>query len=145
MFYIKDLPKTFNTSLVGICCGWHRTIVSRKHTWTIHRQWNSRTISIISVRLQPIDTAKYLGMNLDISLQWSEHVKKNLTLNSEKCKIFRVGNTQQTDPTTWGCAKKNRIDKIQTFQNNIFNAPKYILETDLHRDLGVSKWMQIRK
>jgi len=41
----------------------------------------------------------------------------------------------------WGCAKQSNIDIIQRFQNkvlrNIVNAPWYIRNSELHRDLEV--------
>ena len=41
----------------------------------------------------------------------------------------------------WGCASASNIEIIQRFQNkvlrNIVNAPWYIRNSDLHRDLGV--------
>ena len=42
---------------------------------------------------------------------------------------------------TWGCARQSKIDIIQRFQNkvlrNIVNAPWYIRNSGLHRDLEV--------
>lgn len=42
----------------------------------------------------------------------------------------------------WGCAKNNVINIIQKFQNkvlrNIVNAPWYIRNSDIHRDLRIS-------
>lgn len=41
----------------------------------------------------------------------------------------------------WGCAKKSNINIIQRCQNKILrgivNAPWYIRDKDLHRDLGI--------
>ena len=41
----------------------------------------------------------------------------------------------------WGCTKQSNIDVIQGFQNNVLrnivNAPWYIRNNDLHRDLEV--------
>ena len=41
----------------------------------------------------------------------------------------------------WGCAKDSNIKIIQTFQNKVLremvNAPWYIRNTDIHRDLGI--------
>ena len=41
----------------------------------------------------------------------------------------------------WGCAKDSSIKVIQTFQNkvlrNMVNAPWYVRNKDIHRDLGV--------
>ena len=41
----------------------------------------------------------------------------------------------------WGCARKTHIQKIQRFQNKVLrtivNAPWYVRNDDLHRELGI--------
>ena len=41
----------------------------------------------------------------------------------------------------WGCTKRTNVNTIQGFQNkvlrNIVNAPWYIRNKDIHRDLGI--------
>lgn len=41
----------------------------------------------------------------------------------------------------WGCAQKSNIKIIQRFQNKVLrkmvNAPWYVRNSDLHRDLGI--------
>lgn len=108
------------------------------------------------------NTAKYLGMNLDAKLKWKEHIKKkraeleiryrdlqwligyksHLSLHN-KLTIYR----QILKPIwsygiqLWGCAQKSNVDIIQRFQNKVLrkmvNAPWYVRNSDLHRDLGV--------
>lgn len=113
---------------------------------------------------QPIpitNSAKYLGMTLDAKLRWKEHVKKKTTeLNIKYRKmIWLIGRKSNLSINNkllvynqilkpiwtygiqlWGCAKNNVIDEIQLLQNKalrvIVNAPWYIRNTDLHRDLG---------
>ena len=42
----------------------------------------------------------------------------------------------------WGCTKQSNIDIVQRFQNkvlrNMVNAPRYVSNNDLHRDLQVN-------
>ena len=45
------------------------------------------------------------------------------------------------DIPLWGCASDCHVKRIQTFQNkvlqNMVNAPWYVRNSDLHRDLGI--------
>lgn len=118
---------------------------------------------IINQKIVPYaNTAKYLGMTLDAKLRWKEHIKKKkkeLEIKYRKLhwligrnSTVSIGNkvllyNQILKPTwtygiqLWGCAKKTNVDIIQRFQNkvlrNIVNAPWFIRNTDLHRDLKV--------
>ena len=100
-------------------------------------------------------------MNLDAKLRWKARVKKKLEelgLRYRK-RYWLIGRNsslslhnklllyrQILKPVwtygiqLWGCTKQSNIDIIQ-FQNkvlqNIVNAPWYIRNTDLHRDLEV--------
>lgn len=119
-------------------------------------------VYINGIVVQFENSAKYLGMTLDTKLKWKEHVKKKraeldikyrqlywiLGRNSKmpvhnKLLIY----TQILKPVwlyglqLWGCAKQCHINSIQTFQNkvlrNIVNAPWYVRNSDIHRDLKV--------
>lgn len=106
--------------------------------------------------------AKYLGMTLDAKLRWKTHVKKKraelglkyrqhywLLGRNSKLSVYNkiVIYNQVLKPVwlygiqLWGCASDNNIKCIQTFQNkvlrNIVNAPWYVRNKDLHRDLGI--------
>lgn len=108
------------------------------------------------------NTAKYLGMTLDTKLHWKEHVKKKreeLELKYRKLYWLLGRNSQLSVPNKvllykqilkpvwvygiqlWGCAKLCHINSIQRFQNkvlrNIVNAPWYVRNSDIHRDLGI--------
>lgn len=127
-------------------------------------------IHINGVPLQPANTAKYLGMNLDVKLRWCEHVKKKVEeLNIKFRKMYwLIGRHSELAIESkillykqvlrpvwtygiqiWGCAKKSHIQKIQVFQNKVLrsiaNAPKYVRVTDLHRDLDVEMVADIIK
>jgi hypothetical protein len=48
----------------------------------------------------------------------------------------------------WGCASDSNIQVIQCYQNNVLkcivNAPWYVRNSDLHRDLGIETVTDIR-
>ena len=106
--------------------------------------------------------AKYLGMTLDAKLRWKEHVKKKkIELNLKyRQHYWLIGRNSKLSISNklliynqilkpvwlygvqlWGCASDSNIECIQKFQNkvlrNIVNAPWYIRNSDLHRDLRV--------
>ena len=108
------------------------------------------------------NNAKYLGMNLDAKLRWKHHIKmKRAELNIRYRKYYwllgrhsklSIRNkiliyNQILKPVwlygcqLWGCAKDSNIRIIQRFQNkvlrSIVNAPWYVRNKDIHRDLKV--------
>lgn len=130
-----------------------------------HVNFTNRNITPIPIYFDqstiPIaNSAKYLGMTLDVKLRWNEHVKKKkscleIKYNSLKWLLGRHSSLsvqnklliykQVLKPVwtygiqLWGCACQQSINVIQRFQNkvlrNIVNAPWYIRDKDLHRDL----------
>lgn len=108
------------------------------------------------------NTAKYLGMTLDAKLRWKPHVKKKKEeLNLKYRKLYwLIGRysclstynklllyQQVLKPVwtygiqLWGCTCQSNKTIIQRFQNKVLrgivNAPWYIRNDDLHKDLGI--------
>lgn len=123
---------------------------------------NPLPVNLNGVIVPYANTAKYLGMTLDAKLRWNEHVKKKrIELGLKYRQLYwllgrksrlSIQNkiliyNQVLKPVwmygaqIWGCAKKSHIKRIQTFQNkvlrNMINAPWYVRNNDLHRDLGI--------
>ncbi|KMQ85663.1 reverse transcriptase [Lasius niger] len=109
-------------------------------------------------------------MNLDTKLKWNEHIKKKkaelnikyrqlywlLGRNSElsvenKIRIYN----QILKPVwtygiqIWGCSRKTNVKQIQIFQNKVLrgivNAPWYVRNSDLHRDLRIELVTDVTK
>ena len=109
------------------------------------------------------NSAKYLGMTLDSKLRWKEHVKKKheelqikyrkmywLLGKSSKLSVYNklLLYNQVLKPVwtygiqLWGCTKKSTLKCLQTFQNKVLrsavNAPWYVRNSDIHRDLKIA-------
>ena len=108
------------------------------------------------------NTAKYLGMTLDAKLRWKAHVKKKrdeLELRYKKM-YWLLGRHSSVSVHNklllykqilipvwtygiqlWGCTKRSNTQMIQRFQNKVLrgivNAPWYVKNDDLHRDLKI--------
>lgn len=125
---------------------------------------NPFRVNLDGILVPYANTAKYLGMTLDTKLKWKEHVKKKRTELDIKFRgmywllgrnsQLSIGNkiliyNQILKPVwaygaqLWGCTKEKHINRIQTFQNKVLrcmvNAPWFIRNSDLHRDLRVQE------
>lgn len=132
------------------------------HVDFTYKKINRLPLFINNTRVPFANEAKYLGMTLDAKLKWKPHVKKkcdelnnklremywllgrNSTLNIEnKLLVYR----QVLKPVwtygiqLWGCTSDTNLNNLQTFENKLLrsfvNAPWYIRNEDLHRDLGI--------
>ena len=132
---------------------------------SVHVNFTNRNIQHIPVntnnnQIPYSNTAKYLGITLDAKLRWKAHVKKKreeLRLKYRKM-YWLIGRNstlslhnklllykQILKPVwtygiqLWGCTRQSNRDVIQRFQNkvlrNIVNAPWYVRNSDIHRDL----------
>lgn len=134
---------------------------------TVHIDFTNKRIEQVPININGqvvtyANTAKYLGFTLDTKLRWKAHVKKKkeeLGIKYKKMYWLLGRNSalsihnklllykQILKPVwtyglqLWGCTAKSNVKMIQTFQNkvlrNVVNAPWYIRNEDLHRDLGV--------
>ena len=136
---------------------------------SVHVDFTNKRIDYIPITISQqkvpyANTAKYLGMTLDAKLRWKAHVKtkrdeaeikyrqlhwligrKSLLSTHNKLLLYK----QILKPIwsygiqLWGCTKDSNIAIIQRFQNkvlrNITNAPWYIRNIDLHKDLHVEQ------
>ena len=108
-------------------------------------------------------------MTLDARLYWKEHIKierKQLDMVRAKMEWLIGRNSklslhnklllykQILKPVwsygiqLWGCSKTSNVNNIQIFQNKVLraavNAPWYIRNSDLHRDLGMETVSEAR-
>lgn len=130
--------------------------------FTLKKIQNQPNVTLNNIEVPIENKAKYLGMTLDTKLHWKEHVKikrKELDLKYRDL-YWLIGRSStvsiynktliynQVLKPAWcygiqicGCAKEVHINKFQTFQNkvlrNIVNAPWYVRNSDLHRDLKI--------
>lgn len=135
-----------------------------------NRKFNPIPVSVNSKIIPYSNSAKYLGMTLDSGLRWKEHIKKKKEeLNIKFKKMYWLLGRHSVLSThnklliykqvlkpvwtygiqLWGCAKKNNINIMQTFQNkalrSIVNAPWYVRNHDLQRDLNIETVQEARR
>lgn len=133
--------------------------------FTLRRPQNPFNIIINNEEIlwNPSDSAiKYLGVYLDKRLTWSYHINKKLNeayarlsmlypvinrKSSLKAKCASLIYQSILRPVItygciiWGTTSKTNLNKVQTFQNKILriavNAPWYMRNTQIHRELGI--------
>lgn len=154
-----------NNSISNWCKLWKIKLNETKSVhvnFTLRRLENQPHVTLNNIEVPLENKAKYLGMTLDAMLHWKEHVKikrKELDLKYREL-YWLIGRNStlsiynktliynQVLKPVWiygipiyGCAKQVHLNSFQTFQNkvlrNIVNAPWYIRNSDLHRDLKI--------
>lgn len=135
-----------------------------------YKKINHSQVTINNQVVPYANTAKYLGMNLDVKLKWKEHIlKKRAELNIKNRKLYwLLGRNSELSVENkillynqilkpvwtygiqlWGCTKKSNLQIIQTFQNKVLrgmvNAPWYVRNEDLHRDLRIDSVAEVLK
>lgn len=143
--------------------------IKLNETKSVHINFTNKIVNripiVINSKQVPYsNTAKYLGMTLDAKLRWKEHVKKKkeelnikyrkmywllgrhseLTLHNKLLLYRQILKPLWTyGIQLWGCTKKTNVMIIQTFQNkvlrSIVNAPWYVRNEDLHKDLRMEQ------
>jgi GTPase SAR1 family protein len=134
-------------------------------TKSVHVNFTNKKVQYIPIsvngsNIPHSNTAKYLGMTLDAKLKWKPHVKKKREELGLKYRNLYWLMRRKSDLSTynkillykqilkpiwtygiqlWGCTSPTNVSIIQRFQNkvlrNIVDAPWYIRNSDLHRDL----------
>lgn len=154
-----------NDSISNWCKSWKIKLNETKSVhvnFTLKRIHIQPNVTLNNIQVPLDNKAKYLGMTLDTKLRWKEHVKikkKELDLkyrdlywligrNSVLTTYNKILIYNQILKPVWcygvqifGCANEVHLNCIQTFQNkvirNIVNAPWYVRNSDLHRDLKI--------
>lgn len=154
-----------NNSITNWCKSWKIKLNETKSVhvnFTLKKIENPPNVTLNNIEVPLENKAKYLGMTLDTKLRWKEHVKikrKELDLkysnlywligrNSALSLYNKTLIYNQVLKPVWiygiqiyGCAKAAHLNSIQTFQNkvlrNIVDAPWYVRNSDIHRDLKI--------
>ena len=162
---VDDSTEKLQSALSKIYNWTEKWKIKLNESKSVHIDFTNRRIEYKPVYLNNqiiphSNTAKYLGMTLDSKLRWKAHVKiKREELGLKYNKMYWIIGRNSSLSTynkiliykqilkpvwtygiqLWGCTKSSNIDIIQRFQNkvlrNIVNAPWYIRNSDLHRDL----------
>lgn len=130
-------------------------------TFTL-RKCECPPISLLNVQIPQTETVRYLGFHLDRRLTWKNHIiTKRKELNKRYGLLRRLlgpksklsTNNKLTIYKTvlrpiwtygielWGSAKPTNIKTIQSFQSKvlrkILNAPFYVSNSTIHKDLNI--------
>jgi hypothetical protein len=123
---------------------------------------DQRSFHLNGVRILRANTAEYLGMTLDAKLRRKAHIRKKqgeLQIKFRKM-YWLLGRRSELSMYNkllvykqvlrpvwtrgvqlWECAKRSNIDIIQRYQNKVLrclvSAPWSVLNSDIHRELGV--------
>jgi hypothetical protein len=116
------------------------------------------------------ETVKYLGLHFDKRLNWKHHItQKGIHLNLKTRELYWIlGRHSMLSPLNktliykvvlrpvwicgielWGCASSSNIEILQRYQSKmlrlITQAPWYVTNQILHRDLGIAPVREISK
>ena len=132
------------------------------HTTFTLRSVPCPRVTLYGTQITSSSKVKYLGLTFDQRLTWASHIKsKRLTLNNRLRMLKTLLHNNKHSSLNvklliyksllkpvwlygiqlWGNAKKSNLNKIQTFQNialrKLSNAPPYISNISLHKDLNI--------
>lgn len=140
------------------------------HVNFTNKEVENLPIVINNERVPCKNEAKYLGMTLDAKLNWKSHIKKKREELEIKCRKMHWLLGRQSELNIhnklllykqilvpvwayglqlWGCTKRTNIKTIHVFQNkvlrNIVNAPWYVRNENIHKDLRMDTVMEVIK
>jgi len=162
---IEGSTRRLQSALIKVAIWTKKWRIKLNESKSTHIDFTNKKITqhpvyINGMQIPYANTAKYLGMTLDAKLRWKEHIKKKrdelnlkfrkmywLLGRNSKLSIYNklILYKQILRPVwsygiqLWGCASASNIQVIQRFQNKVLrcivNAPWFIRNSDLHRDL----------
>lgn len=165
---VEDATETLQVAINRINTWTKRWLIKLNEAKSVHVNFTNKRVQYIPLTINgnivPFsNTAKYLGMTLDAKLRWKEHVKKKREQLGIKFKkmYWLLGRTSQLSTYNklllykqilkpvwtygiqlWGCTRPSNVEIIQRFQNKVLrssvDAPWYVRNSDLHRDLGMA-------
>ena len=142
--------------------------IKTNETKSVQVTFTLRTASCPPVKINNIEIpqsteAKYLGLHLDRKLNWKKHIfTKRKALGLQQRKMFPLLERKSKlsienklllykcvlkpiwvyGIQLWGTASNSNIEILQRFQSNVLrnivNAPKYISNVQLHKELNVT-------
>lgn len=164
---IEEATTNLQRSLNKVVKWTRKWRVTLNETKSVHVNFTNQKIHRLPVyingkQVPHANTAKYLGLTLDVKLRWKEHVKKKkeeLNLKYRKM-LWLLGRNSELSTCNklllykqilkpiwtygiqlWGCTKETNRSILQRFQNKVLrgivNAPWYVKNSTLHRDLKV--------
>ena len=149
------------------CEDWRVKINAQKSVSVLFRNHKVNTpyntdLEIFNTNIQNRPNTKYLGVHLDKKLNFHEHIKQSiakatgasLSLNpimgrnskmslNNKVTLYKsmIKPILLYASPVWAAVRKTQRKKLQVFQNKalrrITNAPWYVRNTIIHRDLGI--------
>jgi hypothetical protein len=141
-----------------------------KHVTFTLRKRNITQLCYNNNTIPQAETVKYLGLHFDKRLNWKHHItqtRKHLNLKTRelywilgrhsplsllnKTLIYKVvlRPVWTYGIELWGCASSSNIEILQRYQSQmlrlITQAPRYVTNQTLHRDLGIAPVREIFK
>lgn len=138
------------------------------HVTFTNRRGTCPQVSLNNTPLPQAETVKYLGMHLDKRLTWRNHIwSKRKQLNFKMSKLYwLIGRKSRLTLNNklliyksilkpvwaygvqlWGTASTSNIEIMQRFQSKVLriitDAPWYVRNSVLHRDLGMDSIKEV--
>lgn len=160
----EDLQLLLN-EISSWCIKWRVKVNTTKSIvvpFTICRKSFEETMVLNGMPIPSSNCVRYLGVQLDSKLTWSEHIKQLVTKVRQRIRQLKhlLGTQSPLTLSTkrllylslirpiwtyscelWGATAKSHLNKIQVTQNRVLRlitgAPWYVRNSTLHRDLHI--------